>query len=198
MVLRSVLSWLRSVLAPPRFFARGLAPSLLGRRPEKLKKYDIVLTTYGSLLTHGGQAALRGFKNDYEAYSYMREVVKHVLFNIEWRRIILDEAHFIKNHNCESARACRLLDGQRRWCITGTPIQNSADDLLALFMFLKYAPFSSAQKFHEVIGGGKKKDASESRPLKIKKLQAILGPVILRRRKDTKFNGRPIVQLPPK
>ena len=61
-----------------------------------------------------------GFKNDYEAQSYMAHTLKHPLYLIKWRRIILDEAHYIKNHNCESARACRLLDAQRRWCITGT------------------------------------------------------------------------------
>eukprot|EP01052_Picozoa_sp_SAG31_P009992 SAG31_NODE_535_length_14348_cov_11.339603_15_plen_89_part_00 len=46
-------------------------------------------------------------------------------------------------------------------------LQNSADDLLSLFMFLEYSPFSSAQKFHEVIGGKKKRDGHGREALKV-------------------------------
>jgi hypothetical protein len=36
-----------------------------------------------------------------------------------WKRVVLDEAHTIKNDNTEVARACCLVQSERRWCLTG-------------------------------------------------------------------------------
>lgn len=42
---------------------------------------------------------------------------------INWFRIVLDEAHTIRNQNQQS-RATIAIPGQRRWAVTGTPVQN--------------------------------------------------------------------------
>ena len=119
------------------------------------------------------------------------------MFYVFLRRVILDEAHFIKNKAGETARACRLLHAERRWAVTGTPIQNSLDDLLSLFMFFQYKPFDTPQTFRAAVGGNTVD--GEQRELNIEKMHAILNPIILRRRKDTKnANGEAIVSLPPK
>jgi DNA repair protein RAD5 len=87
----------------------------------------------------------------------------------------------------------------------GTPIQNSLDDMLSLFMFLQYKPFDDPKTFHKTVGGGSKSydsftgDAGGTVPLKVAKMHSILNPIILRRRKDSKkADGTPIVQLPTK
>ena len=49
---------------------------------------------------------------------------KGLLFKCTFLRIILDEAHSIKNHNTSTAIACHNLDAEYRLCATGTPIQN--------------------------------------------------------------------------
>ena len=53
-------------------------------------------------------------------------------------RIVLDEAHLIRNRRTEVSRGCCSLTGTHRWAVTGTPIVNSAEDVFALFKFLWY------------------------------------------------------------
>lgn len=53
-------------------------------------------------------------------------------------RIVLDEAHKIRNHNTKSAKSCYSLRAVKRWCLTGTPVQNSLNDLLSLFKYLRW------------------------------------------------------------
>ena len=57
------------------------------------------------------------------------------LFSMEFFRIILDEAHLIKNRRSKTARACYGLRAMHRWVLTGTPIVNRLEDLFSLFYF---------------------------------------------------------------
>ena len=56
---------------------------------------------------------------------------------MKWYRVILDEAHYIKNHRSEIAEACFHLKAINRWCLTASPIQNNFEDLYSLLKFLQ-------------------------------------------------------------
>ena len=76
------------------------------------------------------------------------------LVNPFFHRVILDEAHLIKNHDSQTAKACIEI-GRRctkaRWCLTGTPIQNSLLDLYALGRFLQLSFCDSIANFKQLL-----------------------------------------------
>jgi SNF2 family DNA or RNA helicase len=51
--------------------------------------------------------------------------------------VILDEAQRIKNPGSSLSLACKLLSRRWSWALTGTPVENSVEDLLAIFSFLR-------------------------------------------------------------
>jgi DNA repair protein RAD16 len=104
-------------------------------------RYDVVLTTYDTLkakevlpvaLGGGGWRRKRrgggGTEDSREAVS--------LLHTIQWGRVVLDEAHLIANHRTARFKAACGLQAKARWCLSGTPIQNSKDDLKSLFRFI--------------------------------------------------------------
>ncbi|KAL0696837.1 hypothetical protein Bca4012_064017 [Brassica carinata] len=116
------------------------------------------------------------------------------LAKVGWFRVVLDEAQTIKNHRTQVARACCGLRAKRRWCLSGTPIQNTIDDLYSYFRFLRYDPYAVYKSFYNTI----KLPISRNSPNGYKKLQAILKAIMLRRTKGTLLDGQPILNLPPK
>lgn len=116
------------------------------------------------------------------------------LARVGWFRVILDEAQTIKNHRTQVARACCSLRAKRRWCLSGTPIQNAIDDLYSYFRFLKYDPYAVYKSFYNTI----KVPISRNSVHGYKKLQAVLRAIMLRRTKGTLIDGTPIINLPPK
>lgn len=76
---------------------------------------DVIVTSYGTVLSE--YTKLKASNED------------GGLFSIEFYRIILDEAHYIKNRLSKTARACYELQSIHRWALTGTPIVNRLEDV---------------------------------------------------------------------
>ncbi|XVF62919.1 hypothetical protein PTKIN_Ptkin09bG0047400 [Pterospermum kingtungense] len=138
---------------------------------------DVVLTTYGVLTA--------AYKSDLE----------HSIFNrVDWYRIVLDEAHTIKSSKTLGARAAFALSAHCRWCLSGTPLQNSLEDLYSLLCFLHVEPWCNWAWWKAKIQG----PYENGNPAGLKWIKAILRLLMLRRTKETKDKeGRPILVLPP-
>jgi hypothetical protein len=125
------------------------------RSHEHFDDYDAVLTTYGTLRR--------------DAPFFKEKVFDY---------IILDEAQAIKNSTTESAKAARLLRGNHRLALSGTPIENHLGELWSLFEFLNPGMLGSVSVFNPGKGTNGKSD-QDNRAL----LSHALRPFILRRTK---------------
>lgn len=85
---------------------------------KELKNYDVVLTTY-AVLESVFRKQNTGFKR---ADGIHKE--RSLLHSVEFFRVILDEAHNIKDRSCNTARATFALQTKRKLCLSGTPLQN--------------------------------------------------------------------------
>ncbi|KAJ4798439.1 hypothetical protein LUZ62_049685 [Rhynchospora pubera] len=179
--------------------------------PTELAKYDVVLTTYAIVTMEapkhpddkdeegGGKSKLLNKKRKKEKklenpQAALAESLVKPLGKVWWFRVVLDEAQSIKNYRTQVARACWGLRAKRRWCLSGTPMQNAVDDLYSYFRFLRYEPYSSYSSFVAMIKNPINKNSSTG----YKKLQAVLKTIMLRRTKGSLLDGKPIISLPPK
>lgn len=67
---------------------------------------------------------------------------KSALHSVTWERIILDEAHYIKDRRCNTAKAVLALESSYKWALSGTPLQNRVGELYSLIRFLQISPYS--------------------------------------------------------
>uniref|UniRef100_A0A672G6Y2 Chromodomain helicase DNA binding protein 9 n=1 Tax=Salarias fasciatus TaxID=181472 RepID=A0A672G6Y2_SALFA len=96
---------------------------------------------------------------------------------IEWRCVIIDEAHRLKNKNCKLLEGFKLMNLEHKVLLTGTPLQNTVEELFSLLHFLEPARFPSENTFMQEFGDLKTEE-------QVQKLQAILKPMMLRRLKE--------------
>ncbi|KAJ2001034.1 hypothetical protein GGI04_003901, partial [Coemansia thaxteri] len=163
------------------------------RDPEALAQYDLVITTYATLLSDwrsldGPGSMSYSFK---KRQSRDQEVLASggPLFCLKWRRVILDEAHEIKSPVSKKSKACHDLVADYRWCMSGTPIQNCLEDVYSLLRFLRFYPYCVMSTFNKLFvdeAAGKKE------------MRSVLSKLMLRRDKQTMVDNKPILDLPPR
>ncbi|KAG4256793.1 hypothetical protein FPRO03_03803 [Fusarium proliferatum] len=134
------------------------------RLAKSLMEHDLVLTTYGTL-----QSEWRSKKGD------------SPLFTHTWARVVLDEAHHIRERLTQTFRAVTALRTSRRWCLTGTPIQNRLDDYGALLSFIGVPPFINKPVFDFWI----MKPVVQGNAEGLRRLKNLVGATCLRRTKDS-------------
>merc|ERR1719300_857735 len=165
-----------------------------------LARYDIVVTTYGTVQSEVkgvlGSAAENETKKKMEDMKAAEDIgtkkTNSELLNVAWERIILDEAHQIRNPKSLTSQAVCKLRAARRWCVTGTPIQNKELDLYSLLRFLRCYPFDEYAVWKKWIDN--KSSQSQER------MNTLVRTLLLRRTKEQKSNltGEKLVALPAK
>ena len=88
------------------------AAELAALNRERLAKFDLVITSYGSLLRLPWIEGIR------------------------WGVAALDEAQAIKNPGAKQTQATKKLDARVRIALTGTPVENRLSDLWSIFDFI--------------------------------------------------------------
>lgn len=136
---------------------------------DKLKQYDVVITTYQVLASEHAQCGDGP------------EGLKKGCFAVHWYRMMLDEAHTIKNRNAKMTKACYEIRSHYRWCLTGTPMQNNLDELQSLIKFLRIQPYCEMSNWKDSITGPMKNGRGN---LAMRRLQIFLKAFMKRRTKD--------------
>ncbi|KAF8749771.1 SNF2 family N-terminal domain [Rhizoctonia solani] len=116
----------------------------------------------------------------------------------KWYRVVIDEAQNIRNRcgyflpiDAQELTATLIAHilGQ-----PGLALTNTLADLYGLVRFLHYAPFNDWSEFNEKIVG----ESSKRDPSLLAGAQALLKKCLLRRTKNSKLEGKPLITLPPK
>ena len=128
----------------------------LDRDGADFSVHDLIVTTYGTL---------------------RRDAVR--LKDVDFDYLVLDESQAIKNSGTESAKAVRLLRGNHRLALSGTPVENHLGELWSLFDFLNPGMLGTAGVF-KLAGTTTRNPDPETRAL----LAHALRPFILRRTKE--------------
>lgn len=154
-----IFNWIREI----ETFSPGLSYLVhYGTRRSKdirrLKKYQVILTTYGHL---------------------RRDIafLKEITFNYA----ILDESQYIKNPGSETSKAVRLLEAQNRLAMTGTPVENNTMDLWSQFAYINPGLLGDQAFFKESFMRPIEKEQNVQVAASLKKL---IFPFILRRKKE--------------
>ncbi len=132
--------------------------SLRMRKPEDFEKYNIIITTYGTL------------RSDVQ-------LMMKILFDY----VILDESQAIKNPSSKVTKAACLLTAKNRLCMSGTPLQNNTFDVYAQMNFLNPGLLGSVEFFRNEFSTPIDKFGEQEQKDHLRKL---LYPFILRRTKE--------------
>ncbi|KAF3027762.1 hypothetical protein E8E15_008686 [Penicillium rubens] len=150
-----------------------------------MRKKLIVITTYEEVC--GSHPKLKPpvtLKSPEEIEAWKEKEYKRKagpFHKVDWHRIILDEAHVIKNKDCATSIAVRALRGKFKWVVSGTPLHNGVEELYPYLHFIFTLERMEYETFSKKYSNGFNK---------------VLETVLHHSTYSTRILGKPIVTLP--
>ncbi|KAK8084663.1 hypothetical protein PG997_005934 [Apiospora hydei] len=136
--------------------------------------------TFPGYLRHTKYHGLGRVEDNDSLYRSDIVLTTYATISSEIRRGKSTLAHDIRNRNTRQFEVAASLAAQHRWCLTGTPIQNSLEDLGALVAFLRIPLLENALTFQRFIVNQSKQGAK----YRFKNLRTLLESVCLQRTKE--------------
>ncbi|KAA8910697.1 P-loop containing nucleoside triphosphate hydrolase protein [Sphaerosporella brunnea] len=164
-------------------------------KPAELAKKDVVLCTYHAIWNSYPKRPKdrkRMTNKEYENWWNKAWDTRGVFHRVRFWRVILDECHIIKNRRGQISEACQHLRAVNTWALSGTPVQNSVDDIYPILSFLQHPTCSNWEAFRALV------PAKASSIVRAQRVQALLKGHIMRRTKQQSLLGKPLITLPKK
>ena len=129
------------------------------KKINEIKSYDLIITSYDLL------------KRDIDVYKEL---------GCKFKFLIADEAQYIKNNNTKNAKAIKQIDADTKYALTGTPIENSLNEMWSIFDLIMPGYLFTYKKFKKDFEMPIVKDKDEKA---LNKLKMLIEPFVLRRTK---------------
>ena len=181
-----------------RFYRESARPTFL-----TLGAYSVVLTTYGTVADQLKRREIweQKLRDHPDAGPTGNEDYYPLIGSSEgndskWYRVILDESHTIKNRQSKNFKACMALKAKYRWCLSGTPMMNTLNELQPQIEFLRIAPYNDGAVFGNAFTKPINGQNEYNRRTAVRKLQVFLHSMSLRRTRESRINGQLILEMP--
>ncbi|PVH71787.1 hypothetical protein DL98DRAFT_613085 [Cadophora sp. DSE1049] len=158
-----------------------------------LEDTDIVVTSYNEVMKQfpfpDKEGRLEIARNGYPAWRKGAVENMGLLHQVNWYRVVLDEAQAIKNNSARTSLACQNLKSVYRWCLTGTPLLNRLEELFPYLRFLKANYSMDWSTFQKYFCDPSANDCYN-------RITTLLSYTMMRRTMKTSILNRPIITLP--
>ncbi|MDO5607365.1 MAG: SNF2-related protein [Capnocytophaga sp.] len=135
------------------------------RLTSRLLNYDVVFTSYPIIARDA-----------------------NLLAKYQFRYIILDESQRIKNKDSQTFKAINKINATHKISLSGTPIENSLNDLWSQMQFINPGILGSYAHFSRYFKNGIEK---KNDPVVLEELKTIINPFLLRRTKEQVLDDLP-------
>eukprot|EP01036_Dinobryon_divergens_P037636 gene37636-49278_t len=158
----SLIAHLREARTPGPFLIAGPLATL----PNWMNEFKKWLPSCKTVLYHGSKAEREEIRsrdmtvNEQKSLAFPVVITsfeiciidRAYLARYDWQYIILDEGHRIKNRNCRLVKELKQIPSTSRLLLTGTPIQNTLDELWSLLNFVNPMIFDDLAVFQSWFG----------------------------------------------
>ncbi len=141
---------------------------------SKKEREDIILNIKGFDVAVTSYDLLKRDIAEYESHSFAMEII--------------DEAQYIKNHLSQAAKSVKLINADRRFALTGTPIENRLSELWSIFDYLMPGLLYGYDQFRSEFEIPVMRFEEEA---PMERLRAMVTPFILRRKKSDVLKDLP-------